>query len=80
MGLESCMEELEGDTGFVVSCLSLSFFHTWVGDDGVLTRNYSYTVAKQELQRLWQGYIGLPLTPREWKLVWRGSAHGTDEL
>lgn len=35
-----------------------------------------YIIVKQEVRRLWENYIGLPITPREWKLVWRN----TDEL
>lgn len=32
-----------------------------------------YTLITQELKRVWQGYIGLPVSPREWKLVWRNT-------
>lgn len=35
-----------------------------------------YIILKQEVRRLWENYIGLPITPREWTLVWRN----TDEL
>lgn len=45
-----------------------------------LTRGCRYTVVKQEVQRLWQSYIGLPVMPREWQLVWRSAPHRTDEL
>lgn len=26
---------------------------------------------KQEARYLWQNYVGLPVTPRHWKLGWR---------
>lgn len=34
-------------------------------------------MVKQEVVRLWHNYIGLPVEPREWKLVWRNTP---DEL
>ncbi|PSR82776.1 endoplasmic reticulum Oxidoreductin 1 [Coniella lustricola] len=32
-----------------------------------------FQLAKQEVTRMWRGYIGLPVKPREWSIVWRNS-------
>ncbi|CAN8101039.1 unnamed protein product [Discula destructiva] len=44
----------------------------WTSLPGLL-----YKIVAQELKRIWQGYIGLPVSPREWQIVWR-DAH--DEI
>lgn len=32
-----------------------------------------YVIVKQELTRIWRSYIGLPVSPREWRIVWRNT-------
>ncbi|KAF3764685.1 endoplasmic oxidoreductin [Cryphonectria parasitica EP155] len=41
-------------------------WRSWIEMPGLI-----YTIVSQEISRLWKGYIGLPVKPREWKLVWR---------
>lgn len=36
-------------------------------DDGVLTR-YSWHIVSTEAVRLWQFWVGLPVSPRQWKI------------
>lgn len=35
--------------------------------------SHRYIIVKQELTRIWRSYIGLPVSPREWKIVWRNT-------
>lgn len=38
----------------------------YLASEVVLTRCLSWHIITSELRRLWQFYIGLPVTPRSW--------------
>ncbi|KAK2596854.1 hypothetical protein N8I77_012743 [Diaporthe amygdali] len=43
-----------------------SVFRSWTELPGLI-----WLFLKQETRYLWQNYVGLPVTPRHWKLAWR---------
>ncbi|KAJ4416856.1 endoplasmic oxidoreductin-1 [Gnomoniopsis sp. IMI 355080] len=60
-------ELFESELDNVMNALK-GVWNAWMSLPGL-----TYTLVTQELRRVWQGYIGLPVEPRQWKVVWRNT-------
>ncbi|KAL2147240.1 hypothetical protein VTI28DRAFT_195 [Corynascus sepedonium] len=63
-GRRTIKQEFDDELGRVIKALKF-VLRSWIGFPGVM-----WHIVTSELKRLWQFYIGLPVSPRSWAFEW----------
>ncbi|KAL2199096.1 endoplasmic reticulum Oxidoreductin 1-domain-containing protein [Corynascus similis CBS 632.67] len=63
-GRRTIKQEFDDELGRVIKALKF-VLKSWIGFPGVM-----WHIVTSELRRLWQFYIGLPVSPRSWAFEW----------